>query len=273
LLTPAIADDLPSQGAVGLSCSRWRTESSRAPNHVLGGLWVAIQTHQSGDPVAPHSLSPRELKELLTAERAGEPFLAFRDGEGHLSLHVLGREGSASMVGRRGTMDLPIPWDSEVSGLHAELRCLGGEWTILDDGLSRNGTFLNGERVSGRQRLRDGDRIRVGRTVIAYNAAQTSSPGTTVNAGDIPALPQLTDMQRRVLIALCRPYRDGGSFAIPASNQQIASEVFLSVDAVKMHLRALFHRFELTELPQNKKRTRLVECALQFGLISPRDLD
>jgi hypothetical protein len=159
-----------------------------------------------------------------------------------------------------------------VSGLHAELTLLGGEWTIIDDGLSTNGTYVNGKRISGRQRLCDGDRIQVGGTVLAYNAAQASPLSTTVNAGDLP-LPQLTDTQRRVLIALCRPYRDGGGFAAaPASNQQIASEVFLSVDAVKMHLRRLFNRFELHELPQNQKRARLAECAMQFGLISRRDL-
>jgi pSer/pThr/pTyr-binding forkhead associated (FHA) protein len=171
-------------------------------------------------------------------------------------------------------MDLSIPWDSEVSGLHAELQGLGGEWTIVDDGLSRNGTYVNGQRVSGRRRLRDGDRIRVGRTVLAYNAASPSSPleTATVTADDEPALQHLTDTQRRVLIALCRPYHDAGNFATPATNQQIAGEVFLSVDAVKLHLRNLFAKFELGELPQNQKRARLAECVLQFGVISPREL-
>jgi hypothetical protein len=226
-----------------------------------------------GDPLAPHALSPRELKQVLGAERAGKPFVAFRDTDGRLVLLVLDHAGSTSTIGRRPETDISLAWDGEVSGLHAELAYLGGEWTIVDDGLSRNGTFLNGERVSGRQRLRDGDRIRVGRTVLAYNVADTSVTSATVTAGEPLSLPTLTDTQRRVLVALCRPYRDGSSFATPASNQQIAGEVFLSVDAVKMHLRALFNRFELSELPQNQKRARLAECALQFGLISQRELE
>ena len=94
----------------------------------------------------------------------------------------------------------------------------------------------------------------------------------TVAAGEAPTLRELTDTQRRVLVALCRPYRDGGNFATPASNQQIAEEVFLSVDAVKMHLRRLFASFELSEVPQNEKRARLAECVLQYGVISQRDL-
>jgi hypothetical protein len=39
-----------------------------------------------------------------------------------------------------------------------------------------------------------------------------------------------------------------------------------------MHLRALFGKFELGGLPQNRKRARLAECALQSGVISLRDL-
>jgi hypothetical protein len=209
---------------------------------------------------------------MLAAERTGEPFLALRDAKGELVLAALGSETRTLTVGRRSETDISVPWDGEVSGLHAELLSLGGEWTIVDDGLSTNGTYVNGERTNGRRRLHNGDRIRVGRTVLAYNAARAESPGGTVTAGEVPALPHLTDTQRRVLVALCRPYRDGGSFATPASNQEIANELFLSVDAVKMHLRALFNRLELGELPQNQKRARLAECVLQNGLISQRDL-
>jgi hypothetical protein len=231
---------------------------------------MPTQPPKDGDPLAPHSLSPPELKALLVAERAGEAFLAFRDEQGHLRLFAAGDRGESSTLGRRAETDLSIPWDSEISGLHAELHHLGGEWTIVDDGLSTNGTYLNGERISGRQRLRDGDRVRIGQTVLVYRAAQGGSAGATVSAGGPPEV-HLTDTQRRVLIALCRPYRDG-SFATPATNQEVAAEVFLSVDAVKMHLRTLFGKFELGHLPQNLKRARLAECALQFGVISHRDL-
>jgi pSer/pThr/pTyr-binding forkhead associated (FHA) protein len=232
------------------------------------------QSPKVADPLARHSLSATELKDLLSVERVGEAFLAFRDEQGRLRFFAVGgrdeTRDTTSTVGRRAEMDLSLAWDSEVSGLHAELHHLGGEWTIVDDGLSTNGTYVNGQRVTGRHRLRDGDRIRVGRTVLAYRAAQATLAQETVSAADLPAV-ELTDTQRRVLIALCRPYREGG-FATPATNQQIAGEVFLSVEAVKMHLRTLFGKFQLGELPQNQKRARLAEHALQFGVISHRDL-
>jgi hypothetical protein len=226
-----------------------------------------------GDPLARHSLSPSELTELLAAERTGEAFLAFRDQSGGLCFFGIGRGDHARTLGRRPELDLSISWDSEVSGMHAELQGFDGEWAIVDDGLSTNGTYVNGQRIGGRQRLRDQDRIRVGRTILAYRAGRSAPVPKTTTAGDTTALQELTDTQRRVLIALCRPYRDGGNFATPASNQQIAGELFLSLDAVKMHLGRLFAKFELGEVPQNEKRARLAECVLQFGVISRHDLD
>lgn len=233
---------------------------------------MGLQVNEGADPLAAHSHTPSELQRLLAAERTGKPFFAFRDEDGELGVFAPGAGGRTRTVGRRPQMDLSIPWDSEVSGLHAELQGLGGEWTIVDDGLSTNGTFVNGERVSGRRRLRDGDRIRIGQTVLAYRSGGPDEVRETVTAGAAPLPAELTDTQRRVLIALCRPYRDGPTFATPASNQQIAEEVFLSVDAVKMHLRRLFATFELSDMAQNEKRARLAECVLQFGVISEREL-
>lgn len=226
----------------------------------------------AGDPLARHSLSAAELKRMLAAERAGEPFLAMRDGDGELRLVALDASAGAVSLGRHTGMDVPVDWDAEVSGVHAELRRLGEEWTVADDGLSRNGTFLNGERVGGRQRLRSGDRLRVGRTIIAFCWSAVEPAEATVASGELPEAPSLSDTQRRILVALCRPYVEGGEFPVPASNLQIAGEVFLGVDAVKRHLRALFQRFGLGQLPQNQKRARLAELALRSGIVSQRDL-
>jgi pSer/pThr/pTyr-binding forkhead associated (FHA) protein len=224
------------------------------------------------DPLAPHSLSPAELKEVLAIERLGDPFLVLRDGEGELRLHSLGPGEGTQTLGRRPQTDVSVAWDPEVSGLHAELQVSGGEATIVDDGLSRNGTYVDGRRVNGRQRLRDGDRIRIGQTVIVVRFPAAPALQETVTAGETELAQDLTETQKRVLVALCRPFGTSTSFTKPATNQEIADEVFLSVEAVKMHLRALFAKFELTELPQNEKRVRLAECALQFGVVTQREL-
>jgi DNA-binding CsgD family transcriptional regulator len=93
-----------------------------------------------------------------------------------------------------------------------------------------------------------------------------------VTSADALTAAGVSAAQRRVLLALCRPFKDGAAFATPATNKQIAEELHLSVDAVKTHLRALFEKFEVTELPQNKKRAGLVERALQSGLVREQEL-
>ncbi|WP_245746344.1 FHA domain-containing protein [Nocardia altamirensis] len=176
-------------------------------------------------------------------------------------------------IGRSPQADLAMPWDAEVSRLHAAIEYLGAQWTIIDDGLSRNGTFVNGERLVGRRRLDPGDVIRVGTSRVSFHEfGGVTDDITRVSSGSIPTLRQLTDTQRAVLIALCRPYKNNAAFATPASNQQIAEELFLSVDAIKTHLRALFTKFGVEDLPQNAKRVRLAYLAIHSGLISDRDL-
>jgi pSer/pThr/pTyr-binding forkhead associated (FHA) protein len=216
--------------------------------------------------------SARELKERIGAERAGVPHLIYRGGDGAQVIRPIELGAEKLSVGRAGAVDLLLDFDPEVSGLHAELERLGDEWVVQDDGLSRNGTFVNGERVVTRRRLRDGDAIRFGETVVVFRAPGAQSEETR-SAGGGGEQRHVSDTQRRVLIALCRPYRDGSDFASPATNKQIAEEVFLSVDAVKAHLRALFERFEVAGLPQNQKRVRLAELAIRSGVIAPRDLE
>jgi hypothetical protein len=223
-----------------------------------------------GDPLAPHALTATELKELIERERDGHAFVAFRDGSGSLRFHDAAEDAGPSTIGRRSETDICLAWDGQVSGLHAELHHAGGEWTLVDDGLSTNGTFVDGTRVIGRQRLRDGSRVRVGRTILVYRAAQRTVVGETAIASATSQV-RLTETQRRVLLALCRPFRDG-NITTPATNQQIAAEVYLSVDAVKMHLRTLFGKFALADLPQNQKRVRLAEVALQDGIVSRHEL-
>jgi DNA-binding CsgD family transcriptional regulator len=217
-----------------------------------------------------HTATPSELQERIAADRRGMPYLLYRDGGGHQRIHVLGETTERVTVGRDPASDIALPWDFQVSRAHAQAERMGAEWAIIDDGLSRNGTFVNGERLHGRRRLCAGDVVRCGDTVIVY-CAPVASAGSTVAAGAAP--PLISEAQRRVLVALCRPFRDGSGFASPASNQQIAQELFLSTEAVKTHMRALFQRLRVEDLPQNRKRVRLVELAFQYGLVSPHELD
>jgi pSer/pThr/pTyr-binding forkhead associated (FHA) protein len=223
-------------------------------------------------PPTPHAATATELKAQIEAEREGLPFLIFRDGESKHRLFVLDEEHEHVTLGRRSSADVPLSWDGEVSRLHAELVRKGVEWTLTDDGLSLNGSFVNGQPVRGHRRLRDGDAIRVGGTVLVFRNPRDQESNATKPSSDLLRVVSLTDAQRRVLVALCRPFKNSAVFVTPPTNDQIAGELFLSVDAVKKHLRALFEKFGVEHLPQNEKRARLVERAFAGGFISDSDL-
>ncbi len=215
----------------------------------------------SSEPLRPESGSPEEVRDRVLAQRRGLPFLLYRDGAGTQMVLELEGDRERVTIGRRATNDIPLPWDGEVSRIHAELTPMGGEWIVCDEGLSHNGTFVNGERIRGRRRLRGGDVIAVGDTLIAFCTSPSRSTVATTRARGRGGEVAVTPAQRRVLAALCRPL-EGSHYAAPASNQQIADELVISVETVKGTLSALFVRFGLEDLPQNQKRAALAACAL-----------
>jgi pSer/pThr/pTyr-binding forkhead associated (FHA) protein len=217
---------------------------------------------------SPAPRSGGEVKARLEAERLGRPFLVLRDAAGEQRIVPLNEDDTATVtIGRSNDADVALGWDGEVSRLHAQLEAAAGEWLLVDDGLSRNGTFVNGQRVSGRRRLTDGDALRVGATVLLFRSPR-STPTATRSASIGVTVEQLSDTQRKVLAALCRPYGGSLHLASPASNQQISDELYLSLDAVKANLRAMYQLFGVARLPQNQKRAQLAERAIQWGLVS-----
>jgi pSer/pThr/pTyr-binding forkhead associated (FHA) protein len=227
-----------------------------------------------GLPVALRTVSPAELAERLQAERRGIAFVLYVDGARTQRIVDLSARSEPLCIGRDVSNDIPLHWDDGVSRVHALLEPVGGEWTLVDDGLSRNGSFVNGERVVGRRRLGEGDALRFGDTTVVFRAPVSSDSAREMTAIGmaLPAPGAISEAQRRVLVALCRPVVAPGGLGTPATNQQIADELFLSVDAVKTHLRALFGKFGIEDLPQNQKRTRLVSLALAGGAVSEHEL-
>jgi hypothetical protein len=217
------------------------------------------------------TFTPSELTEQRAAESRGRPFLVLRDGAGRQLLLEL--EGERLAVGRDPESDLELAWDSNVSRLHALLENLAGSWTVADDELSTNGTFLNEAQVHGRRRLRDRDVLRFGDTQAIYRDPEGHSDETPrISRG--PAFDAVSPAQRRVLAALCGPLLEArGPVNSPPSNQEIADAVNLSVESVRSHLKTLFRVFEVPALPQNRKRAELARRALTAGVITIRDID
>jgi hypothetical protein len=217
-------------------------------------------------PHALHKATPAELQERIAAERRERPFLLYRDGDDAQRIQDLGEAPERLTIGRSAERDVALTWDAEVSRLHATIEHIGDEWTFVDDGRSHNGSFIDGVRVQGRQRLRDGDVILLGRTFIVFYSP-TGRESLRTATSQQRAAPKISEAQLRVLVALCRPYADS-AYAVAASNKQIADELIIGVETVKTHMRALFDAFGLGDLPQHQKRAALAQRALETGIVT-----
>jgi class 3 adenylate cyclase len=109
------------------------------------------------------------LHDRIEAERRGSAYVVFQDPSGKQQVVTLEDNQEKVTIGRRVENDIALAWDQEVSREHAQLLRGAEGWTLVDEG-SRNGSYLNGQRVSGRHPLRDGDVLRFGDTVVLFRA-------------------------------------------------------------------------------------------------------
>jgi len=82
-----------------------------------------------------------------------------------------------SSIGRLPSNAISIS-DGSVSSKHARI-VRTAEGFVLEDLQSRNGTFVNGERITEKRLLVDGDLIRLGKIILTFNVARELKPGET----------------------------------------------------------------------------------------------
>jgi len=173
-------------------------------------------------------------------------------------------------VGRVESNDVALLSDEEVSRLHASIERLGAGW-IVRDLSSRNGTFVNGERVAGDRPLQAGDEIRVGQTRLVFRArGEIDAARRTIGAAPSP---DLTSREREVLLALFRPALSAEVFSEPASTKEVAQTLSISDAAVKQHLTRLYDKFGIYgEGEGDRRRVRLANEALKRGAVTLADV-
>lgn len=203
---------------------------------------------------------------LNRVEKEGRAFLAYWRPDGELAVRVLDAADGPVVLGRRSTLGLCIDWDGSVSRTHALIEPTGEDWVLSDNG-STNGSFVDGRRVVSRTRLVDRQRIRVGHTELWFRRPGSTGGPDTVHSDAVAIADRVTPSQLRVLRVLCAPSLAQGELATPPTNQELAAELCLSVDAIKGHLRELFRIFEIGEVPQNRKRLMLVNLAMRSGAV------
>jgi len=202
------------------------------------------------------------------AELRGVPFLAYSDDKGKERIVELDESVRTLTVGRRFEADIALPWDREVSRLHAQFEFRAGEWTVDDDGWSQNGTFVNEIRVDGRRRLHDGDMVRCGQTTISFRHARGASVEMTLVPGQLGATPRFSQQQQQILRELCRPLLGDGEGVTPASDGEIAERLGTEPKTVTTELDHLARQFGLTRMPVPERRAEIAMLALRSGLVN-----
>jgi predicted component of type VI protein secretion system len=177
-------------------------------------------------------------------------------------------EGSRLAVGRVSDNDLVLASDPEVSRFHALFESVAGGWCVRDLS-SKNGTFVNGERLGGDRPLRSGDELRIGRTSITFHTGIAGDDTSLTQAPE--RAPEITPRERDVLIALLSRGTRGDVFNEPASTKDIAAALSVSEAAVKQHLLHLYDKFGIFGASE-RRRYRLANEALRRGAIRMADV-
>ena len=162
-------------------------------------------------------------------------------------------------VGRGSHVDVRLE-DPTVAVLHAEIVRRGPYVYVLDMGLSRTGTRVNG-RLVARRLLVNGDVLSFGSSRCRIGGLSTDEP---IEADEPSPAPELTRRELDVIAALCNPTVPGEVFAAPATTREIAAVLVVTEAAVKQHLLRLYSKLKIPQGPS--RRMRLANEALALGL-------
>jgi pSer/pThr/pTyr-binding forkhead associated (FHA) protein len=174
-------------------------------------------------------------------------------------------DGERLTVGSAADNDVVVE-DASVSRIHAMLHQLNGRWFIEDCG-SRNGSAVNGRQLTSMHPLRSDDEVRLGRARLVF-CGQVSPSGNPTEA--VVERPTITAREHDVLVALCRPLANGDIFTEPASVREMAAELSVSENAIKLHLANLATKFGIDGA--DRRRSRLANAALDAGVVTLADL-
>jgi DNA-binding NtrC family response regulator/pSer/pThr/pTyr-binding forkhead associated (FHA) protein len=83
-----------------------------------------------------------------------------------------------TVIGRLRPADVAIP-DMSISRQHARFE-LDAEGVWVEDLGSTNGTFVNGERIAGRSKLKPGDKVAVGTAIVTLHVMRDAADGEEV---------------------------------------------------------------------------------------------
>jgi len=152
---------------------RFRYEDLTAQAHpaVGGPLGKQHAGEQLGETSALPALTPQ-------LPRAAAPGARLIISGGPTAGQIVALSSALLTIGRGNECDVIIP-DASISRQHSQILRQESGWYVQDLG-SRNGTALNGERLSAPRRLEDGDSLMLGTILLRYLAGSAQSANETL---------------------------------------------------------------------------------------------
>jgi pSer/pThr/pTyr-binding forkhead associated (FHA) protein len=124
---------------------------------VLWAVWSEVRT-----PVAATPGSGKGRAKKKSVPKGSSVFVVIEPKQHRGRTYTL---SNALSIGRLDDNDIIIDDDTFISSHHARLEIRPeGVWVV--DLQSTNGSFVNGQRLTGERSVRKGDRIQVGSTVL-----------------------------------------------------------------------------------------------------------
>jgi hypothetical protein len=162
------------QIGTGRTLAQLRIDSKR-PAVELYAIVARLQSAKLVEPVDDADSTARTTRSKpVTAADRRAPIGTLTADDG--TMHPLLEE--ATTIGRTPS-NVIVLTDGSVSSSHARVMRTPEGFAIEDVG-SRNGTFVNSEKVAGKRALADGDVVRFGKVVLTFNVAiETKKQDTT----------------------------------------------------------------------------------------------
>ncbi len=149
LLTP-VGAPLPMQEVVAAPAPTEKTSQHQTQAYPIPTSAPGVRSKASAQQAQPRQPSPLQLV-VLEGSLAGQTFTL----------------SGQTTLGRSSENTIQLE-DERASRRHAQIDLQGGDWTIQDLG-SRNGTFINQERIVQPVSLQTGDQVQIGDTLFQVN--------------------------------------------------------------------------------------------------------
>ena len=131
-------------------------------------IWRVIRVASRDMAVGQESMVLRPVRPAAAVpERASGRLVVMQSPE--LAEGTSIEIGRDLVAGRDEHLEIPLGADGYASGRHARF-ARGQEGDVVEDLHSTNGTYVNGDRVTGVRRLVAGDVVTIGQTQLTYRA-------------------------------------------------------------------------------------------------------